>query len=674
MDNVLSLPASQLGFDNEKAFAILEKAQWIDALGLSLGQERAKNAFSFFAKPQCRDQHLFMLGYPAIDSKALVKELLQSNPLHGEDVYDIIYCEDPKRPHKPICLSLPKGQGPKFTRLVNSWLKQAAIKLKQQLEQEPDKQEFSIFSEHLSPLLKVFKRLEKVKIYLSDLAKALDNGYELSHPIVCNNFITHGGDESFPVVFCDNPDSIKLFGDIAVVTEHGTTVANHHLLQPGLLHRANGGVLILPAERLLETPELWFELKSSLFDRQIKWSRANQWLDPQAIDLRLQVVLVGDALAYKGFLQIDPDIIQLFPLIAEVNHQYSLNSDADYIAYAGFLQNIARRADCFELTNSALVHLMNYSSTIIEHQQKMSLDSAHFKALIQQAQTFALGMESISDSHIQQAIACLNLRKDRIAKYSFDAIKEKQLLLVTKGHAIGQINALSVLDTDLDCFGEPSRVTAAVYLGNGEVDDVERKVDMAGNIHAKGVAILTSYLHQKFALEDEIPMSANLVFEQSYQGIDGDSAAMASLLCLLSAFSKKPLKQGLAVTGAIDQFGNILAIGGVNEKITGFYDACEVNGFDQHQGVIIPQSNSYHLNLPPKIIKAVADGDFKVYPVSHIEQAISLAFGMDAGKCDEHGNFPKDSLYGAIKERIDKINHPLAHSISWLDRLKFWQN
>ncbi len=674
MDNVINLPVSKLGFDNDKALAILTQTAWIDAVGLSLGQERAQNAFNFFAQPQCSDQHLFMLGYPAIESKALVKEMLLSHPLHGEGVFDIVYCEDVKRPHQPICLSLPKGQGPKFTRLVNSWLKQSAVQLKQRLEQDPQAQELSYFSDHLSPLLKVFKRLEKVKYYLCELAKALDNGYELSHPVVCNNFITHHGDESFPIVFCDNPDSIKLFGDIAIVTEQGTTVANHHLLQPGLLHHANGGVLILPAERLLETPALWFELKSSLFDRQIKWTRANQWLDPEPIDLRLQIVLVGDALAYKGFLEVDPDIIQLFPLIAEVNHQYPLVNDEHYIAYAGFLQNIARRADCSDLTNEALVCLMNYSSVTIEHQHKMSLDSASFKSLIQQAQTFATPDTLIDAKHIEKAIDCINQRKDRIAQYSFDAIKEKQLLLVTQGLAIGQINALSVLDTDLDSFGEPSRVTAAVYLGNGEIDDVERKVDMAGNIHAKGVAILTSYLHQKFALEDEIPMSANLVFEQSYQGIDGDSAAMASLLCLLSAFAKKPLKQGLAVTGAMDQFGNILAIGGVNEKIIGFYNACKVNGFDEHQGVIIPQSNVNNLNLPPEIIQAVLAGKFKVWPVNHIEQAIQLTFDLDAGKQNKEGDFPADSLYGVIKGRIDQINHPHLSIANWYDKLKFWQS
>lgn len=674
MNNVSSLALEQLGFDSNKALSILQQIQWIDAIGLSLGQQRAQNAFSFFAKPHCQDQHLFMLGYPAIDSKALINELLLSNPLGDEGVFDIVYCEDVKQPHSPICLSLPKGQGAKFTRLVNSWLKQAAIALKAQLESEPQTQEFTFFTDQLPPLLKVFKRLEKVKSYLTDLAKALDHGHELSHPIVCNNFINHQGDENVPIVFCDNPDSVKLFGDIAVVTEQGTTVANHHLLQPGLLHHANGGVLILPAERLLESPSLWFELKSSLFDRQIKWSRTNQWLDPQPIDLRLQVILIGDALAYKGFLEIDPDIIQLFPLIAEVNHQFSLTCDADYVSYAGFLQNIARRANCLDLDHHAIVSLMTYSSTLIEHQHKMSLDSVSFKALIAQAQTFVTDQEEIGAAQIELAIKANKLRKDRIAQYSFDAISEKQLLLVTKGLAVGQINALSVLDTDLDSFGEPSRVTAAVYVGNGEIDDVERKVDMAGNIHAKGVAILTSYLHQKFALEDEIPMSANLVFEQSYQGIDGDSAAMASLLCLLSAFAKKPLKQGLAVTGAIDQFGNVLAVGGVNEKILGFYNACEVNGFDEHQGVIIPCSNINNLNLAPQVVQAISNGQFKVYPVSHVEDAINLVFDLPAGKTNEQGEFAPDTLYGTIKSRIDRLNNPEHPELSILEKLKFWSN
>ncbi|MCG7531458.1 AAA family ATPase [Psychrobium sp. MM17-31] len=667
MKAVTGLTVNQIGFNQQRAQTLLENHSWLDAIGLSLGQERAQNAFKFFATQQCSEQHMVVLGYPAIDSKALIRELLLSNPLTAENVFDVVYCEDVTNPRKPICLNLPAGQGVKFTRLVHSWLKRAALLVKDNPESEE-----KYFTVELEPLLKVFKRLPKVLSFLNDLAKNLDNGYALSHPVLVNNFVSHEADDSFPIVFCDNPNSIKLFGDIAQVTEQGTTVANHHLLQPGLLHQANGGVLVLPSDRLLENPQLWFELKSSLFDRQIKWTSANHWLDPQAIDLKTQIILVGDALSYRGLLDLDPDITQLFPLVAEVNHQFALDDDKDYVKYAGFLQNISRRAGCNELSREALVALMNYSSFLIEHHQRMSLDSALLKSLIQQAQVFANGNEHIESSHIIEAINAYNHRKNRVAQYSFEAIKDKQLLLVTEGKQIGQINALSVLDTDLDSFGEPSRVTAAVYYGDGDIGDVERKVDQAGNIHAKGVAILTSYLHQKFAMDDEIPLDANLVFEQSYQGIDGDSAAMASLLCLLSAFAKKPLHQGIAVTGAMDQFGNILAIGGVNEKIVGFFNVCQANGFKDNQGVIIPKSNIANLNLPDEIIAAIESGQFAIYPVEHIEQAIALSFGLTAGEADDNGEYPADSVYGAIAARIEEINNPPQAPESFLSRLKFW--
>ncbi len=409
-------------------------------------------------------------------------------------------------------------------------------------------------------------------------------------------------------------------------------------------------------------------------DKKINWSGANQWLTPQAITLNLQVVLLGDAFSYKNFLELEPDVAQLFPLIAEVNHQFNIETDQQITQYAGYLQNIARRCNGPDLSNEGIVRLMALSSQTIDHQEKMCLDSTMFKALLQQAQTFVADGQKIDNKHIEQAIIDFNHRKDRIARYSFEAIKEKQLLLITQGTAIGQINALSVLDTDLDSFGEPSRVTAAVYFGNGDIEDVERKVELAGNIHAKGVAILTSYLHQKFALEEEIPLTANLVFEQSYQGIDGDSAAMASLLCLLSAFAEKPLHQGIAVTGAMDQFGNILAIGGVNEKIAGFFEVCLVNGFSDKQGVIIPHSNIKNLNLSDKVKQAISDGKFAIYPVSHIEQAITLVFALDAGKKDHHGDYPQASLYGTIKARIDNINHPQELQRSLWSILKFWSN
>jgi len=667
LKKVTSLTKDKLGFDQQRAKTLLDDQSWLDVIGLSLGQERAKNAFKFFSTSQCSEQHMMVLGYPAIDSKALIRELLQSHPLTSDNVFDVVYCEDVSNARTPICLNLPKGQAVKFERLVHSWLKRCNALIKENSDNE-----IKVFTSELDPLLKVFKRLPKVLEYLTELAKQLDNGHCLSHPVLVNNFVSQEADDNFPIVFCDNPDSVKLFGDIAHITEQGTTVANHHLLQPGLLHQANGGVLILPSDRLLENPQLWFELKSSLFDRQIKWTSANHWLDPQAIHLKTQIILVGDALSYKSFLDLDPDITQLFPLVAEVNHQYALDTSEDYLHYAGYLQNIARRADCNDLTSDALVALMNYSSFLIEHQHRMSLDSAMFKSLIQQAQVFACDDDAINEQHIDSAIEAFNHRKNRIAQYSFESIKDKQLLLITQGQYVGQINALSVLDTDLDSFGEPSRVTAAVYVGDGEISDVERKVDMAGNIHAKGVAILTSYLHQKFALEEEIPLDANLVFEQSYQGIDGDSAAMASLLCLLSAFSEKPLEQGIAVTGAMDQFGNILAIGGVNEKIVGFYNVCESNGFNNKQAVIIPESNISNLNLPANICSAIERGDFSIYPVNHIEQAIDLCFNIDAGVVNEQGCYPEESLYGVIEQRIYAINNPEPEHQSIFNRLKFW--
>lgn len=667
MKAVTGLTVNQIGFNQQRAKTLLENHSWLDAIGLSLGQERAQNAFKFFATAQCSEQHMIVLSYPAIDSKALIRELLLSNPLTASNVFDVVYCEDVTNPRAPICLNLPAGQGVKFTRLVHSWLKRSTLLV----EADPESEE-KYFTIELAPLLKVFKRLPKVLDFLTDLAKQLDNGYTLSHPVLVNNFVSHEADDSFPIVFCDNPNSLKLFGDIAQITEQGTTVANHHLLQPGLLHQANGGVLVLPSDRLLENPQLWFELKSSLFDRQIKWTCANHWLDPMAIDLKTQIILVGDALSYRGLLELDPDITQLFPLIAEVNHQFALDSDNDYVQYAGFLQNISRRAGCNELSSDALVSLMNYSSFLIEHQQRMSLDSTLLKSLIQQAQVFANGDEHIESLHILSAIESYNHRKNRVAQYSFEAIKDKQLLLVTEGKEIGQINALSVLDTDLDSFGEPSRVTAAVYYGDGDIGDVERKVDQAGNIHAKGVAILTSYLHQKFAMDDEIPLDANLVFEQSYQGIDGDSAAMASLLCLLSAFAQQPIHQGIAITGAMDQFGNILAIGGVNEKIVGFFNVCEANGFQHDQGVVIPTSNIANLNLPTNVMKAIENGQFSIYPVDHIEQAIALAFGLMAGELDDDGRYPQKSVYGAIASRIEEITNPSNERASLFSRLKFW--
>jgi len=706
LKTVQKLAPTQLGFDSIRAQELLSQSQSIDSQGLATGQHRAQNAFKLFSKSQCQGQNLFLLSYPTIDTKGLIKELITSHPHNDNVVFDLVYVEDLNNPRRPICLQLPKGQGLKFSRLVSSWLKRNDKTLElatntlagsgkgESDNEEPNREETSSvaptaaqqpasdsaapvigrYTQSIDHLLKVFKRLPKVVSYLTDLAKRLDRGALLSHPVLANSFVAHNDNQPLPIIYCDNPDSIKLFGDIAIVTEQGSTVANHHLLQPGLLHRANGGIIVLPAERLLEAPQLWFELKSALLDQQIKWISANAWLDPEPVDLKLQIVLVGDSLSYKLFLELDPDIMQLFPLIAEVNHQIAIGQDQDLLDYAGYLQNLARRADCHDLSIAAIVRLMELSSTMVEHQHKFSLDSASFTQLIQQAQTHIDDGTQTERQHIETAINDYNSRKDRIACYSFDAIKQQQLIIETQGKKIGQINGLSVLETDLDAFGEPSRITAAVYVGDGDVDDVERKVDLAGNIHAKGVAILTSYLHQKFALEEEIPLSANLVFEQSYQGIDGDSAALASLICLLSAFSKQPLLQGIALTGAIDQFGNVLAVGGINEKIDGYFKTCALNPLDGNQGVIIPASNCFNLNLGQPVIDAVAAGNFTIYAIDHVDQAIQLCFELPAGVLDKDGNFDPKSLYGLIQQRIEQIHNPDLGEHSWFEKVKNWLN
>lgn len=683
---------SELGFNKEMYIAELDALDWLDAQGFALGQKRVDNAFSFFASPQCQGQHLFLLGHPGIDNKALVKELLNLHPLNLQQVQDTLYGEDVSDPRYPVCLQVPAGQGRKLLRLVTSWLKShepkqatAAASATKSTEQDSDDKTAQLppteeppteeppteqdgtatteqpgeakelsYQESVGTLLKVFKRQPKVVSYLTDLARQLDKGYKLSHPVLLNLLVNHHDNGQFPIVFCDNPDPSKLFGEISILTEQGSTVANHHLLQPGLLHIANGGVLVLPAERLLDAPEIWFELKTALFDAKLRWSNATSWLDPKHVPLSVQIIVLGDNHSYKELLHLDPDFLQLLPLVAEVDHQFPLDSPKQRAEYAGYLQNLARRASCHDLSHAALAHLTAYASRLVEHQHKASLDSSVLTHIIQQAQALSQGNE-ITDTAIIKALDSLEYRHNRIAELSFGAIREEQIKIDTQGQVVGQLNALSVLETDMDCFGEPSRITATVYIGEGEITDVERKVDLGGNLHAKGVLILTSYLHQLFSFHDPLPLSANLVFEQSYQGIDGDSASLASLLCLLSALSEVPIKQEVAVTGAIDQFGNVQSVGGINEKIEGFYRTCELQGLTQHQGVVIPHHNVVNLNLNQVICDQINNQAFSLYGISHIDQAIEILFGMPAGKADEDGHYPEKSLYGIIQQRLDKI-------------------
>ncbi|MBT1445648.1 AAA family ATPase [Shewanella sp. JM162201] len=370
------------------------------------------------------------------------------------------------------------------------------------------------------------------------------------------------------------------------------------------------------------------------------------------IPLQSTVILVGSALQYSELRAHDHEFVRHFPLLGEVAHELDLTSKTEQ-DYGLWLKALAA-SEGYSLEDSALMPLFLFSARDCEHQQRLSLGAQDMVQLFAQAAVYGRST-SLAGTAIDKAIRQLKRRHNSSERFSAQSFDDSFINLPTSGEMVGQINGLTVIDSIDYSYGEPARITATVHYGDGEVADIERKSELGGNIHAKGMMILSACLYRIFGRDAPLHLNANIVFEQSYQEIDGDSASLAEYCCLMSAISEQPINQSLAVTGALDQFGNVQAIGGVNEKIEGFFNLCERRGLSGEQGVIIPHANLLQLNLDPKVIDAVRREEFHIFAVEHMDEAVELLMSLPAGKADEEHNFPENTLYGLVQARLDRL-------------------
>ncbi|RLV57783.1 ATP-dependent protease [Parashewanella curva] len=429
--------------------------------------------------------------------------------------------------------------------------------------------------------------------------------------------------------------------DLIGATKNNNGTVNY---QPGALAKYH--TVYICIESILEREGLWNLLLDIINDG---YYRANQSLEK--VPLATKVVLVGSISYYAYLKNSDHRFSRHFPLLAELNSEIDVteHSEYDYLVWLKQLNPTQK-----PITKNGYQQLLSYSSSLVEHQQRLSLSMSEMKHLLAQAAALTTKTEIDKDS-ISKAIAHKSVRHNLSEVYSAQNFDDKFIKLPTKGKMIGQVNGLTVIDTGDYSYGEPARITCTAHYGDGEVADIERKSELGGNIHAKGMMILSSCLYRIFGRDAPLHLNANIVFEQSYQEIDGDSASVAEYCCLLSAISELPISQSLAVTGALDQFGHVQAIGGVNEKITGFFNLCQRRGLTGEQGVIIPASNVLQLNLEPKIIQAVADKQFHIYQVEHVDEVIELLLQQVVGKADDNNRFPAETVYGKVQVRLDEL-------------------
>jgi lon-related putative ATP-dependent protease len=477
-----------------------------------------------------------------------------------------------------------------------------------------------------------------------------------------NVIIDNSGQHGAPVIYEDNPTHQTLVGRVEHLARFGALVTDFNLLAPGALHRANGGYLVLDAQKLLIGNFGWASLKRALDSGQIRIETLEQLLSlastvslaPEPIPLNVKVVLVGPPTLYYLLSTYDEDYADLFKIAADFEDRVERTPETTLL-YARLICAMTRREGLRPLDRDAVARVIEQAARLAGNADKLTTNVRTFLDLLRESDQFAAdaGKEVVGETEVQAAIDAQIGRGDRIYRRLQEEIGRKTIRIETDGEQIGQINGLSVITLGNLTFGTPSRITARVRLGRGEVVDIEREVELGGPLHSKGVLILSGFLGGRFGGSRPLSLNASLVFEQSYGGVEGDSASAAELLALLSALAEAPIKQSVAVTGSVDQRGQIQAIGGVNEKIEGFFDSCQITGFTGHQGVVIPGSNVKHLMLRRDIVAAAEAGSFAIYPIDTVDQGLELLTGIPAGQPDADGNYPAGTLNNRVAARLD---------------------
>jgi len=475
-----------------------------------------------------------------------------------------------------------------------------------------------------------------------------------------NLMVDFSDKKSAPVIYEDHPNYSNLIGRIDHQAYMGSLVTDFTMIKPGALHKANGGYLIIDARKLLSQPYAWDTLKRTLQSGEIRIESLERALslisasslEPEPIPLNLKLILMGEPLIYYLLCEYDPEFHDLFKIAADFDE--SMSREDSGLDYARLLATIARREKLRPLSQNAVARVVEHSSRMSGDAEKLLTHLRSITDLLTESDYWAAnnGREHIANSDVQQAIDHKTHRLDKLREKLYENIHRGTVLIDTEGSVTGQVNGLSVLQLGEFSFGQPSRITATTRLGNGKVVDIERETELGGAIHSKGVLILSSFIAARYSRKAPFSVSVSLVFEQSYGYVEGDSASLAELCAILSSVAQVPLRQDLAITGSINQLGNVQPIGGVNEKIEGFFDICAKKGLTGTHGVIIPATNIKHLMLRWDVVHAAQSGQFSIYAVSTVDDAIELLTGMEAGVINEQGVYQPESFNGKVEAQL----------------------
>ncbi len=476
-----------------------------------------------------------------------------------------------------------------------------------------------------------------------------------------NVLVDNAGLEAAPVVYEQNPVYHNLVGRIDHYAEFGSLVTDHRMIRGGALHRAGGGFLVIDADRLVREPFAWQALKRALSGGEITIQSLQQMLsvmttvtiEPEPIPMNARVVLIGERWLYYLLSEYDPEFSELFRVAADFSDVIERNGEHSE-ALASLIAGMVRRDGLVPLGREAVARVVEHSARLAGDADKLSARTRPIGDLLAESCYWAreAGRERVDEEDVERALAGFEHRHDRIRERYREAIARRSILVDVTGEALAQVNGLSVRQLGQYAFGHPTRITATVRVGDGSLLDIQREVELGGPIHSKGVLILGSLLGARYSRHAPLSLSASLVFEQTYAGVEGDSASVAEFCSLVSALAEAPLSQGIAVTGSVNQHGRVQVVGGINEKIEGFFDVCADAGLTGEQGVIIPADNRKHLMLRRDVREAVGDGRFHLYAVDSVDEAIELLTGEPAGEPGGDGSYPPDTVNGRVQATL----------------------
>lgn len=495
------------------------------------------------------------------------------------------------------------------------------------------------------------------------LAAARDEAAEVDFSrYEVNSFVSNDPSNGAPVIREMNPNYYNLVGKVEYESRQGNLYTDFRRITPGAIHRANGGFLLLEADELLRQFMSWDALKRVLRCNELSIENLGEQLGyvpvsslrPEAVPIDMKVVVVGTPYLYYLLNIYDPEFQKVFKIKAEFGMTMNRTTETEQ-QLAQFIASYVAHQGQLNFSAGAVGEIVEWASRLVEDQNKMTTQFNKVAEILCEATAWARmeGKKQVGLAHVMKAIEEKTYRSDMIEELVLDGYRDGVVRIDTDGEAVGQINGLTVYQTFDHSFGSPVRITANVFMGQEGVVNIEREVNMTGPIHNKGLLILSSYLGRMYAQNFPLSMTARITFEQTYGGVEGDSASSTELYCLLSALSGVPLKQNIAVTGSVDQFGNIQPIGGVNEKIEGFFRYCKVNGLTGKQGVMIPAQNEQHLMLHHEVIDAVRKGKFHIWSVSTIDEGIELLTGVAAGNPDKDGKYPEKSIHGKVEACLE---------------------